>query len=335
MPGNVPALSTVHVNRPLTNISTAYIQRMDSFIAARVFPNIPVSKQADRYFTYPKGAFFRDAMKKRAPGTESAGASYDIDNTPSYYAETWALHKDIPDQIRNNADSPLNMDRDTTEFLTQMGMLRREKLWASKYFGASIWGNTDQAGVASNPGANQFIQWDQALATPVKNVRTWKRTVHQTTGFMPNKLVLGRIAFDAALDCPDIVDRIKYGQTAGAPAQANRQTLARLFEVDEVLVMDALENTAAEGLTDSFAYIGGSKSALLVYAAPSPGIMVPSAGYTFSWTGSAPGVTGIEGNTVSVLRADLLKSDRMEIEMAFDIKLVGSDLGIYASAVTA
>lgn len=334
MPGNVPSLSAVHVNRPLTNMSTAYLQNKEGFVAARVFPNIPVTKQADRYFTYPKGAFFRDAMKKRAPGTESAGVTYEVDSTPSYYAETWALHRDIPDQIRANADSPVDMDRDGTEFLTQMGLLRREKHWAAKYFGTGIWGNTDQTGVSANPTTNQFLQWNDANAKIIKNVRDWKRTVHQNTGFMPNKLVLGRAVYDACMDNPDILDRIKYGQTAGAPAMVGRQALAQLFELQEVLVMDAIENTAAEGLTDAFSYIGG-KGALLVYAAPQPGIMVPSAGYTFSWTGYAPGVTGVEGNTISVFRMDHLKSDRLEIEMAFDMKQVGADLGIYATTVVA
>lgn len=334
MPGNTPSVSTVHVNRPLTNMSTAYLQEAEGFVAARVFPNIPVAKQSDRYFAYPKGAFFRDSMKKRAPGTESAGTTYDIDNTPSYSCDTWALHKDIPDQVRANSDSPLDADRDAVAFLTQMGLLRREKLWASKYFNAAAWTTTEQTGVTAGAAANQFVQWDQSAATIVKDVRRWKRNVHSTTGFNPNKIVLGRAVYDAAMDSPDIIDRIKYSSSPGSPAMAGRDVLARLFELNEVLVMDGIENTAAEGLADSFSYIGG-KSALLLYAAPQPGIMQPSAGYCFSWTGYAPGVTGIEGNTVSMLRADLLKADRAEIEMAFDLKVVSTDLAQFASAVVA
>jgi hypothetical protein len=81
-----PTAGDVHVNTPLTNISIAYIQDAANFVAARVFPNIPVAKQSDRYYTYDRGEFNRDEMEERAPGTESAGGSYTLDNTPTYFA---------------------------------------------------------------------------------------------------------------------------------------------------------------------------------------------------------------------------------------------------------
>ena len=67
-----PTPGDVHVNVPLTNISIAYLQNASNFIASRVFPNIPVQKQSDRYYTYDRGEFNRDEMKERAAGTESA-----------------------------------------------------------------------------------------------------------------------------------------------------------------------------------------------------------------------------------------------------------------------
>ena len=41
-----PTASDVHVNRPLTNISIAYTQDASTFVADKVFPNIPVAKQS-------------------------------------------------------------------------------------------------------------------------------------------------------------------------------------------------------------------------------------------------------------------------------------------------
>jgi len=46
-----PTARDVHVNAPLTNISIAFLQTQDSFVASRVFPSIPVTKQSDRYYT--------------------------------------------------------------------------------------------------------------------------------------------------------------------------------------------------------------------------------------------------------------------------------------------
>ena len=87
MPFTQPSRSDVHVNRPLTNISIAFLQNAENFIANRVFPNIPVSKKSDVFFTYDRGEFNRDEMEERAPATESAGGTYKIGND-TYFART-------------------------------------------------------------------------------------------------------------------------------------------------------------------------------------------------------------------------------------------------------
>ena len=37
-----PQLNSVHVNRPLTNISQAYMQDASDYIADKIFPVVPV-----------------------------------------------------------------------------------------------------------------------------------------------------------------------------------------------------------------------------------------------------------------------------------------------------
>lgn len=326
-----PSRSDVHVDRPLTNISIAFMQTAAAFVADRVFPNIPVMKQSDRYTQYDRGMFNRDSMQLRAPASESAGADYDIDTTPTYFCDTYGLHKDVPDQVRANADQPINLDRESTEFLSLQALLKREVNFATRYFAASVWtGEVD--GVSGAPGADQFQRWDEAAATPIEDVRTGKRSVQELTGFRPNKLVCGRAVFDALVDHPDIVGRIDRGQTPNGPAITLRENLAALFELESVEVMDAIQNTAVEGAANVHAFIGG-KSAMLVYAAPNPGLMVPSAGYTFSWTGLLG--SGVFGNRISRFRMENKKADRVEIEQSFDQKVVSADLGyFFATAVS-
>ncbi|MFO0271380.1 MAG: major capsid protein [Gemmatimonadota bacterium] len=320
------------MNVPLTNISIAFIQNTANFVADRVFPNIPVQKQSDRYYTYDRGDFNRDEMAIRAPGTESAGGGYKIDNTPTYFAPVYAFHKDIDDQVRANADSVLAPDREATVYVTHKALIRREKLWVSKFFQGGIWTN-DWDGIAGSPTTNQVWQWsDYTNSDPITDVRRAKRTILESTGFEPNKLVLGRPVYDALVDHPDVIDRVKYGQTQGGPATANRETLARLFEVDEVVVMNAIENTANEGAANRHAFIGGRR-ALLCYAPPSPGLMVPSAGYTFSWTGFLG--AGAAGNRIKQFRMEHLSADRIEIEMAFDQRLISADLGFFWDTIVA
>lgn len=330
-----PSRSDVHVNRPLTNISIAFVQSADNFVAARVFPNVPVSKKSDVYFEYDRGEFNRDEMKERAPGTESAGGTYEIGND-TYFARTRAYHRDVPDEVRDNADNPINLDREATIFVTTKALIKREVTWVAQYFQAGDPGDTwtfdvDGAAAASaafdptDPANNDKVFWDDAASTPIEDVRQGKRFVLESTGFMPNTLTIGRAVFDTLLDHPDIVGRLDRGQTTG-PAIVQRESLAALFELDRVLVMDAVQNTAAQGATAVHAFIGG-KHALLSYAPAQPGIMTPSAGYTFSWTGRVG--SGNDGLRIKRFRMDQLESDRVEIDMSYDQKKISADLGYF------
>lgn len=323
-----PTASDVHVNTPLTNISIAYLQDAMNFIAARVFPNIPVGKQSDRYYTYDRGDFNRDEMQLRAPGTESAGGGYDIDNTPTYFADVYAFHKDIPDQVRSNADAVLNPDREATEFVTHKALIKREVLWSSKYFTTSVW-TTDITGVSSGASTGETLQWDNSSSDPIGDIRAGKSTVLESTGYEPNTLVMGSQVFDQLIDHADVVDRVKYGAQRDV-STVDIPELMALLKLERIFVMKAIKNTALDGATNSHSFIGG-KNALLCYATPRPGLMTPTAGYTFSWNGMMG--SGAEGGRIKKFRMEHLESDRVEIQMAFDQKLVSADLGYFFSGI--
>lgn len=328
-----PTAHDVHVNAPLTNISIAFLQNQDSFVASSVFPSIPVQKQSDRYYTYDRGDFNRDEMQLRAPGTESAGSGYSIDNTPTYFADVYAFHKDIPDQIRANADSVLQLDREATEYTSHKALIKKEGIFASQYMKSGVW-TVDKTGVSASPTGSQFLQWNDAASTPIEDIRTEMTVQQKSTGFRPNTLVLTRPVFDTLIDHPDIIDRVKYGTQ---DSSANISTvsvpeLQALWKIPRILIMDAIVNSADAGQANVHDFIGG-KQALLVYSAPRPGLMVPSAGYDFNWAGLLGSVGGL-GTRVSKFRMKALKSDRVEIEMAFDLKLVAADLGtLFLSAI--
>lgn len=318
-----PTAGDVHVNRPLTNISIAYIQDEKEFVADKVFPQVPVNKQSDRYFKYDKKQWFRTDAQKRAPGTESAGTGYTVDNTPTYYCDVWALHQDVDDQIRQNTDEPLDADRDATKLVTQQQLMRREKQFVSRYFTTGLWTGSSTGGDIT-PGTT----WDQSSADPIKDIDAQKTAMKQNSGFLPNKLVVGFAVHQALKNCPAILDRIKYTQRG----QITRELLASLFEVDEYHVAGVTEDTGAEGLAASMSFMFG-KAALLCYAAKAPSLQAPSAGYIFTWKGLFG--AGLEGARVKKFRMEHLSSDRIESEFAYDMKLVGADLGCFFTGAVA
>jgi hypothetical protein len=270
-----PTRSSVHVNRPLTNISIAYIQNSNDFIADKVFPIVPVAKQSDRYFTYTKDYWFRTGAEKRAPGAESAGSGFEVDNTPSYFADVFAFHKDVDDQTRTNADDPLNMDRDATLFVTQNLLLKREKEFMRRYLSPGIWqGHT---GGDFTPG----VLWSASNSNPMQDVDNLKAEIKSKTGFMPNTLTISNDVFFALRNNSLVMDRIKYTQRG----IVTEDILAALFGVDKLIIASAVINSAQEGAASSMDFLA-KKSFLLTYSNPAPSILQPSAGYIFSWQGS-------------------------------------------------
>lgn len=327
-----PTLGDLHVNMPLTNISIAYTQADQAFVATRVFPTVPVAQQAARYFVYDKADFYRDEAKLRAPSTESVGGGWRIDNTPTYYAPVYAIHKDVDDQLRANQDQGIDLDRDATVYVTRQLLTRREKQWAAAFFTTSVW-TGDQTGVAAAPSTNQFLQWNDTASNPIEDIRASALTMLGRSGYRPNKLVVGAQVHAKLVDHPDIVARIQYGGTPSAPAIVSRAALAALFEVDEYLVGEALETTSGENATTAtYGFITG-KAALLVYAAPRPSILEPSGGYTFAWTGYVG--AGPDGQRIKRFRIEPIASDRVEGELAVAQKLVAPDLGVYFTAAVA
>jgi len=316
----MPTRGDVHVNAPLTNISVAFIQDERNFIADKVFPTVPVQKQSDRYFVYGREDFFRDEAEERAPGTESAGGDYSIDNTPTYYCREYGFHKDIDDGERTNSDNPLKPDEDATIFVTQKMLIRRERSWAANYFTTGKWGANLNGGASG--GGGDFVYWDDYdHSDPITDIETRKDTI-ALTGFKPNTLVLGAQVFTKLKSHPKILDRVKYTQRG----VITEEILAALFGIDRVLVPYAVVNVAAKNKTGSYQFIHG-KHALLVYAAPNPGIKVPSGGYTFAWTGMYG--AGAYGNRIRQFRMENLRSDRVEGEIAFDCKQIAADLGVF------
>ena len=322
----MPKMQNAHIDRALTNISVAYLQDASAFIADKVFPIVPVKRQSDVFYTYNKGDFMRDEAQVRGAGTESAGGDYGVEAQDPYYCRKHAFHKDVTEEERANYDEPLDADTDATDFVSQKMLIRREMEWASKFFTTGVWG-TEITG-AETAGDNQTVKWDLLASDPIRDITNAAVKMASETGFKPNTLVLSPYAFNALKNHEDILDRIKYTQKGIVTADL----LATLFEVEHVYVAWGVVNSAAKGAADAVDFIMG-KGALLCYVAPRPALRKPSAGYIFAWTGLEG--SGAYGNRIVRLPMDQLGlgTERIEGEIAFDVKKVCADLGCFFSNI--
>lgn len=322
----MPRTNTIHIDQALTNMSVAYAQAANAFIADKVFPTIPVVKQSDVYFEYNKDDFFRDEARKRAKGTESAGGQHSVKIAGPYFCEKYAFHEDVFEEDRVNADSPIDVNRDAMENVMNKLLIRRETLWAETFFTDGVWG-TDYAGVSATPSGDSLLKWNLAASDPIRQISGASIKMQETTGKTPNTLVLSPYVYDALMNHEDVLDRIKYTQKGIVTGDI----LAMLFGVDKIYVPRGIKSGAPYQVSDADAaemsFIMG-KHALLCYSENRPGIKRATAGYTFAWkgyTGASNLGTRIQRIPMPWLGPD---TERIEGEMAFDMKVIAPDLGV-------
>jgi len=329
-----PTSSEVHVDAVLSNMSVAMLQSTDNFAAYKIFPKIPSEKQRDLFYTYDDADFMRNEMTNRAPLTESEGVGFNL-STDSYHCEKYGLHVDVSDETYTNMDSPIiDVNADITRILTQMSLIKQEILWADQFFTTGVWG-TDIVG-DDVAGSGTAARWSLDSSTPIEDIEAGRRAMMlAANGTEPNTLVLAYNTWSHLKNNPQILDRIRTTNSSGTQAaKATLQTVAEVFEIDRIVISKAVYNTAAEGATQSNAFIANN-NALLCYVTPTPGKLIASAGYTFDWTGLPGGVTtqGVPTVSISDYRMELVKGNRLESELAFTYKRIKAAMGYFFSAI--
>ena len=320
--------SAVHIDQPLTNLTLAYVQEQTNFIADKVFPTVGVNRQSDKYYIYDRAGMNRGGERKPlAPRTEVKRIGMSV-SSDSYYADVFGLGMDFDEQTLANEDAALEIRAAGAQTLVNNMLIDREIDFANTFFAASVWGSE------STPSN---LWSDYTNSTPIADVTTARRTMQlKSGGFKPNTMVVGKEVRDILINHPDILARLNGGATVSNTALITNAKLAEIFEVENFYVMEAVQNASAEGIAESNAFIGG-KHALLVHTPSSAGLMTPAAGLTFAWN-NLQGVQNL-GVTVESFSDDALRrvgvAEHIQAKMAYDMKVVGADLGYFFDTVIA
>ena len=325
----LPSRQDLHVDVLLSNISVAYLQNADEFIASKVFPRVPVQRQADRYATYDKRFWFQSKSQKRAAASESVGIGYKVDNTPTYFCDQWAVHKDIAYEDYVNADDYLAPNTDATNLCTRHNLIAQERVFFDTYLKPNVWQGFRRNGAVGDFDVDTDGQgfWDSPTSDPAADIDKMKLNIKRGTGQDGNVLVLGQSVYYALRKHPAIKDVFKYTQAGIIDAQL----LTAIFGVPQVLVAGAImDHATSDNGLPNLDFITDN-DALLVHAAPSPGLMTPTGGYIFDWI-AAPGSGGLT-STVAQFDMPLCRAKRIEAMMNFDMRIIGPDLGIFCPKV--
>ncbi len=333
----LPTISSVHKNTALTNISVMH--KNQNYIADRIFNTVQVQKQSDYYYKFLKGAWFRNEASLRSPGADARRGGYVV-TSDTFTCKEYAFAHPVPVELINNADAPIKPMALGVEFATNKILLKKEILMSAAVCTASNWTTSDDVDA-------DWLHTD-AGNTFIADILDAKETIRRLIGVYPNVLVMDAKTFRNVKQNEDVLARIIYSGTQGRPADVTSQTIAQLFELDEVIIGTALYSSAEEVLAgtdftavDLWETNATKGSAFLYYRPPSAGLMVPAAGYTFNWPSDAGQETRkmAGGGAVRSVRywwEDSPKQWVIEAAECFDIKVVSADAGclFYDTIVT-
>lgn len=135
--------------------------------------------------------------------------------------------------------------------------------------------------------------WGGASDAPITDITSAAENVRKRCGKRANKLLISGGLYTKLLQSPDVQSALRsllgYTQRDGFAFEPTNKDLARLLGLDtygdgEVIIGDAVKNTADEGQTASLSSVWDDTKALVFYSGKPGDLVSPSLGRTFVWT---------------------------------------------------
>jgi hypothetical protein len=265
--------STVHVDRPLSNMAMAIRNR--EFIADEAMPVVKVTKPSDKYFKWDPDTYFEE-QNGLLVGTEGSPGRvrYKI-STDNFSCLDYGLMDFVGRKEEEAADAPLQPRMSATKITTNRLLLGKERRVAAVVFGSSNYGSNTSALAGAT-------QWDNASSDPAQAIDDAIEACDVT----PNTLVLGAQVWLKLKNNAKIKELILSRSSTlmgDVPFRATPQMLASAFGLERVIVGRAKYNTNREGQTGARGYVWG-KSAALIRVTPTPDLReTDTFGYQFEF----------------------------------------------------
>jgi hypothetical protein len=271
-------LSQVRVIDPvLTQVAQGYKQ--SGMIAGSLFPNVNVGQRAGKILTFGKEDFML-YNSGRAPGENTKRIQFGYSGSPFALVD-YSLEGAVPIEVYQESQArsdgwTINQFALASNKVQAIMDLRLEYAAATLARTAATY---QAANKVTLSGTSQWSDLTTGVSDPVANVETAKEAVRAATGKRATTMVMGALVFAKLKQHPKIIDRLKYtGRDIATP-----EILASLFDVDRVLVGDAIySNDAGTAFTDVW-----GKDVVLAYTntATVAEMGAPSYGYNYNLNG--------------------------------------------------
>lgn len=285
----------------LTNLIRGYSN--SELIGNKLFPIVNVEKEAGKIPTFGKDNF-RLAGAKRAIGADSNKGKSSYVSLLPYSLEEVDLA--IPMDYREQAEDMFGLEKRNAKLSSNGVALTMEKEQADIAQDTATYASTNKLSLTTN--INDITQ------DPIAVVNAAKSALRAVIGKYPNIMAMGATVYEALINHPLMIERIKYSQ-AGI---IDMTWLAKLFDMEEIVVGKAQYTDDDKTLNDIW-----KDNIILAYVPKTTGKAKtdqyePSFGYTFRKTGqpTVDQYTEEGGKIINVRTTDI-----------YEVKVVGADAG--------
>lgn len=278
-----------------------------NFIADLVLPDFPVDNQSGKYPVIPVEALTEapdDISRRPRGGYKRGDFEFEMD---SFDCTEFGWEEPVDDVEVRLYSRYFDVEKIAAIRARAIVKRVREKRVAALLFNASNFSATSIT-----------HEWDDATnAVPITDVQTGRRAIHDAIGIEPNTLIIAYSTFHNLGLVAQIIDRIKYTHPDVEKGEISKKLLAMAFGVEQVVVGDAMKNTAKKGQDASLSAIWYNEYAMLCHVSRSPDITTPCIGRTFRWTQDCP-----ENQMVETYRDETLRSDIVRVREHCDEEII-------------
>lgn len=321
----------VHFEAPLDGLSLSYATDR-GYLADRIFPVVNVEKESNLYYKFDPDEANRETELEQIAAGALPTSNEVTHSTGRYAVKEYGKAVTIWERETANEDAMLRVrERKVKQKADQM-LIGRDRAFLDTFVKTGVWGR-EYTGVASGPSASQFVKWSDAASTPLEDFLTWKtQFAVDTYGFKPNKMLISTKVKNALLQNAQLLGRMNGGSTIGVPTlEVPMAALSQHFGV-EMIEMDSVVNTAAEGSAASKEFMAGD-GILLTYTPDSAGLDTAASGLIFSWNGMPNSSYQITTKSYSGPTYEERNiAERLQMRMNFDMQVTGPDLGVFINS---
>lgn len=251
------------------------------FLADRILPVFDTPLQSADYPVIPTESILKIQETKRSPRANYNRGDYEF-GTGTYSCKEHGLEEPLDDTEASLYRRYFDAEEMAVKRNVFNILLAREKRVADKIFNATTF-----ASQLTEVGT----EWSTvATCTPRANVFGAKESMRAAVGLEPNSLVMSKKVFNNLLLTAELRDALKYTNPIEMGAfEAQKRVMSTYFGVDEILVGNAMYDSAKKGQSSVLGDIWDDEYvALLRVSDGGQDLKEPVVGRTFLWTEDSP-----------------------------------------------